>query len=252
MTRLLIVEPLPFTVVASRGTGAANLASANPKEVWADTAIGKVTLDVDLGAVRAIDTMFLGFLRPPDAAASWAIRAGVAAADTLVQPVAPLAVPDVPDDAAATAHALWHGTPIAARYLSIDVTQPAGTPLTAGVLAIGKAFVADFGQEWGAGRQPIDTGTATSLPSGGFAVVEGVRKLLYAWTFGDLSVAETEQLETIALHLGETRPGLVVENAGRTAGLRRRIHWGLFRKWRAFERRNARQTRWEISIEQWL
>ena len=38
----------------------------------------------------------------------------------------------------------------------------------------------------------MDTGAATPLPSGGFAVVEGVRKRLFTWTFGDLSIEEAD------------------------------------------------------------
>jgi hypothetical protein len=120
------------------------------------------------------------------------------------------------------------------------------------VLVVGKSFVAELGQEWGAGRQPIDTGTATALPSGGFSTVEGVRKVLFSWTFGDLTRDEADRLELIGLGLGETLPGLVIEDASATAGLRSRIHYGLFKRWRAFERRNHRQTRWEIGIEQWV
>jgi hypothetical protein len=117
---------------------------------------------------------------------------------------------------------------------------------------IGRAFVAELGREWGSGRQPIDTGVVTTLPSGGFATVSGARKVLLTWTFGDLSEEETDALEDIALELGTTSPGLVIEDASRTAGLRSRIHYGLFKPWRTFERRNRRQTRWEISIEQWV
>lgn len=257
MSRLLIVEPMAVSAIAAtRGTGADNLVTPDPKEVWADTtSASAASLTVDLGGVREVDTIFLGYVRPPAAGATWSITGGVAAAadESTIQATTALRVPDVPGAAPAISHALWHGDPQSVRYLGLHVAQAVGSPaLTAGVLVVGKAFIAELGQEWGSGRQPIDTGTVTSLPSGGFAVVEGARKALFSWTFGDLSAEETDQLELIGLALGETLPGLVIEDASRTDGLRSRIHYGLFKKWRAFERRNARQTRWEIGIEQWV
>lgn len=255
MSGLVILKPLPIAAVgATRGTGAANLASPDPKEVWADSAAGSLaTLTVDLGQVRTIDTVLLGHVRPPAAGANWSITGGVAAGTELtLQAGTTLRVPDVTGDFAETSHALWRGAAVSVRYLNIFVIQPAGQPpLTAGTLAIGAGFVAQLGQEWGGGRRPIDTGRATALPSGGFGIVEGVRKRAFSWTFGDLSIDEADQLELLALDRGETRPVVVIEDDSRTAGLRARIHYGLFEKWRAFERRNRRQTRWEIGIEEW-
>ncbi|WP_441102229.1 hypothetical protein, partial [Enterococcus faecium] len=49
-----------------------------------------------------------------------------------------------------------------------------------------------------------------------------------------------------------SRQALIVENVDRTPGLRQRIHSGLFERWRAFERRNRKQTRWEIGMEEWV
>ncbi len=254
MRELLVVRPLPIAALtASRGDDAGYLLSHDPKEVWADTAVGSAaTFSVDLGQVRNIDTIFLGHLRPPAQTASWTITGGIADTATSIQAATPLRVPDAAGDFPETSHALWHGSAITARYLSISVSQPAGAaPLTAGVLLVGRAFVAELGQEWGAGRQIIDTGTATSLPSGGFAVVEGARKLSFKWTFGDLSEDEADQLELSGIALGTTMPGLVVENADPTPGLLRRIRYGLFKVWQPFERRNKRQTRWEVAIEDW-
>lgn len=255
MSALIIVQPVPITsVTSSRGSGAANLRTRDPKEIWADSAVGSVTFQIDLGQVRGIDTIYLGYLAPVAAAATWSIKGGVASADEAVfQALLPLHTADLPEAVGGRSHALWFGTVQTARYIAITLTQPAGVaPLTAGVLVIGRAFAAELGHEWGAGRQPIDTGSVTSLPSGGFAIVEGVRKLVFSWSFGDLSFAEADQLELIALALGETSPGLVVESPDVPAGLRRRIHYGLFKPWKMFERRNRRQTRWEVAIEDWV
>ena len=255
MSRFLVVEPMKVaSVTSSRGSGAANLMTPDPKEAWADSATGSAaTLLVDLGGVRTIDTIFLGYVSPPTPLASWSISGGSAdAGEAPIQALTTLCVPDVAGDANPTSHALWTGPARAVRYLAISLTQDVGLALTAGALVVGKSFNADLGQEWGAGRKPIDTGSATQLPSGGFAVVEGARKCLFTWTFGDLSLAEADQLEMLALRLGKTKPGLVIEDDSRTPGLRSRIHYGLFEQWRAYERRNRRQTRWEIGIEEWV
>lgn len=254
MSPLIIVQPVPIaTVTSSTGTGASNLRTRDPKEVWAAGAVGTSVLQIDLGRVVTIDTIVLGYLAPVTNGATWSIKGGAASPDDgAIQGVTPLHAADSPAASLSPSHALWRGGAVAVRYLAITVTQPAGAgPLTAGFLVFGKAFSPELGHEWGAGRQPIDTGTSTSLPSGGFAVVEGVRKRLCTWTFGDLSRDETAQLEQIALELGSTAPGIAIEQPDVPEGLRRRIHYGLFQRWKPFERRNKVQTRWEITIEEW-
>ncbi len=256
MTDLLIVEPIdPLTIAASRGTMAANLVSRSPKDVWADAAgDGGAQITVDLGTVRSIDTILLGYVHPPAAGARWSITGGVGGAgEFAIQPDDALRVPDIVGDVADRTHALWHGPAVEARHLTITLFQPAGAPLlTAGVLAIGRSWSPALGRDWGFGRRPIDTGTTTALADGGFAVVEGVRKRALSWTFADLTPAEADRLESIALRRGRTVPAVVIEDATRSAGLAARIHYGLFGEWRAFDRRNRRQTRWELTFEEWI
>lgn len=253
MTTLLIIEPLPFAVVASRGSGASNLATNDPKEVWADEATGGATLTIDFGAVRAIDSVFLGYVSPASATAKWSISGGqLNPNEKVLQPSSTLRVPDATGTFAFRSHALWTDTPVNVRYLSIIVAETAGNPpLTIGIIVAGLSVTSEKGHEWGAGRRLIDTGSVTPLPSGGYAVVEGTRKRTLTWTFGDLSTPEVDQLEAIALRRGESEPALVIEDATRSAGLWSRCHYGLF-KWRAFERRNQAQTRWEMEIEEWV
>jgi hypothetical protein len=242
-------------VVASRGSGVANLLSPDPKEVWADAGAGTAAvLTVDLGAVRTIDTVFLGAVRAPAAAASWNVTGGTAGpSEMTLQAADALRVPDTAGEMPATSHALWHGPLTAVRHLAIGVVQPAGSPpITAGVLLVGRAWRSAKGREWGGGRQPIDLGSATPLASGGFAMVPGARKRAMTWTFGDLTVEEAEQLEAIALRRGTTDPVLVIEDASRTAGLRGRLWYSKFNRWAANERRNRAQTRWEVGVEEWV
>lgn len=254
MSNLLILAPAPIAAIAaSRGTGVANLLTPDPREVWADTAVGTpATIDIDLGAVRPVDTVFLGYVLPPAAAASWTITGGAAGyADSVIKAAGALRVPDVAGRSPKLSHALWHGASVNVRYLRLSLTQPAANPtLTAGVVLVGTALLPEFGQEWGSGRRAIDTGSSTALPGGGFAVVEGARKAAWFWTLGDLTNDELDSLWEIALDRGDTRPALVVEDAAATSGLRRRIHYGKF-TFRQFERANPNRNRWELQIEEW-
>jgi hypothetical protein len=253
--KLLILAPAAIaSVAASRGAGAGNLLSPSPKEVWQDSAAGSpATLDLDLGELTGVDTVFLGHVTPPAAGSSWTITGGVTGyAELTLKAAGALRAVDAAGRVPATSHALWTGPAAAVRYLRISVTQPAGeAPLAAGVVMAGAAFVPIFNQEWGAGRRPIDLSSVTQLPDGGFAVVEGARKRAYAWTLGDLSSAEVDRLDAMFEDRGESRPVLVVEDPAATVGQRNRIHYGLFRGLRAFERRNPAQTRWEMSMEEW-
>lgn len=256
MANLIILAPATISALsASRGSGALNLLTADPKEVWADTgAAGSVSIDVDLGGLQPVDTIYLGSLYGAASAASWTISGGAAGyVETVIKPAGPLRVPDVAGRAAAVSHALWHGASRVVRYIRISITIPAGAPqLMVGVLMVGAAFRPSWNKEWGSGRRPIDTGTATALPSGGFGIGEGVRKAAYYWTLGDLAGEEVDRLYDLAIDRGETRTVLVVEDPDQTVGLRNRIHYGLFERFRQYERRNRMQTRWEFGLEQWV
>ncbi|MDZ7894978.1 MAG: hypothetical protein U5M50_08560 [Sphingobium sp.] len=256
MSNMIIVAPMDFVGIAvGRGSGGGNLVTPDPKEVWADSsAADAASISIDLGSARSIDTIFLGHVYGATADAAWTIRGGIAANDEFtIAENAPLRVPDVAGRFESMSHALRFGAAITARYLRIWVAQGAGgPPLMIGRAIVGKAFQPALNREWGSGRKIIDTGSATPLPSGGFGISEGVRKRSFAWTFGDLSEAEVDALEAVALECGETRTVLVVEDPAQTAGLRSRIHYGLFQKLTAFERRNPAQTRWEFTVEQWV
>ncbi len=256
MANMILVPPLPIAAIgASRGSGVANLLTADPKEVWADSAVGSaVTIDVDLGGVRVIDTVFLGHVHNSADVAVWTITGGASGyADAVIKASGLLRVPEAAGSPPAMSHGLWFGAPVTLRYLRLSITQPAGSlPLLAGVLLVGRSFQPALNKEFGAGRRIIDTGTATALPSGGYGIAEGARKRAYDWTFGDLTLAEVDALEAVALDRGETGALLGVEDPAQTTGLRNRIHYGLFTRFRAFERRNAVQTRWELGIEEWV
>ncbi|MEO7469622.1 MAG: hypothetical protein ABIV36_21635 [Sphingobium limneticum] len=255
MSNILLTAPMQIAAVAaSRGSGIANLLTADPREVWLDSAVGSpASIDIDLGSGRVIDTVFLGCLFNVDRAATWTITGGLAGyAEQVIQPVQAMRVPDRTSALRTMSHALWFGGEQLVRYLRVTIVQPAGaSPLSIGALVVGDGFQPRLNKEWGAGRGVKDTGVVTRLASGGVAVVDGVRYGTYGWTLGDLSVDEADALYEMQLAVGESRPMLVVEDPDRTAGLRNRIHYGALTGLRAFERRNVRQTSWQLSFEDW-
>lgn len=256
MANILILNPTAVSAIAvSRGTGGANLTSFDPKEVWTDAAVGSAaTIDLDLGAVKSIDTIALVAIYGPVAGATWTITGGPAGyADAVIKASSALRAIDAAGQVPSVSHALWTGAAVNVRYLRISVTQPAGNPaLSIGRAICGAGFVPVWNKEWGAGRGVIDTGISTRLPSGGFAIVAGAKLGTYKWTFGDLSEAEYEALYALQSDAGETGPVLVVEDPAATTAQRNRIHYGLLRSLRPFERRNPRQTRWELNMEEWV
>lgn len=255
MGNILMTAPTPVAgITASRGSGIANLLTPDPREVWLDSAVGSpVSIDIDLGVERIIDTVFLGCLFNADRAATWTITGGLAGyADQVIQPAQALRVPDRNWALRAMSHALSFGAEQLVRYLRVTIDPPAdASPLSIGALVVGEGFQPRFNNEWGAGRGVKDTGTVTRLASGGVAVVDGVRYATYGWTLGDLSVDEADVVYEMQLAVGESRPMLVVEDPARTAGLRNRIHYGALTGLRAFERANVRQTKWQLSFEDW-
>ncbi|PZQ20457.1 MAG: hypothetical protein DI569_15430 [Sphingopyxis macrogoltabida] len=255
MANILIVEPTPIAAIAtSRGTGAANLLTGDPREIWLDSEVGSVAvIDIDLGVERIIDTIFLGCLFGAADAATWWIKGGLAGyEDDTILDTSALRVPERDWRRRTMSHALWFGPEQLLRYIRIGVEQPAGAdPLAIGALIVGDGFVPKYNKEWGSGRAVKDMSTVTRLASGGVAVVEGGRYASYSWTLGDLSEEETDRLFELQLAVGESRPLLVVENPDRTAGLRNRIHYGTLTGLRSYDRRNAVQTSWQLAIDGW-
>lgn len=256
MGNVLILSPVPIAAIAaSRGSGVANLLTRPPKEVWADVAAGSVAnIDIDFGAVVPVDTVYLGYLYPPAAGATWTITGGAAGyTDVTLSPAGALRAVDSASRAPKRTHAFWHGATVNVRYLRLAVTQAAGSPpMSAGVVLAGKAWQPQFNMEFGGGRRVIDTGTVASLPDGGFATMEGARKRAWGWTLGDLSVAETDALEELLLDHGETIPLLVVEGPDATTGQRNRLHYGLFTGLKAYEREDPAKTKWSFDFEEWV
>lgn len=253
MSNMLILAPTPIAAcVANRGTGALNLLSPDPKEVWADSASAAVTIELDLGAVVSVDTLYLGAIRGAAPDSLWSITGGVAgSAELVLQQDEEMRAPGIAGTTPDPAQAFWHGAAQSVRFVRIVITPAIGSsPMSIGVVMLGKAFRPTWNHEWGSGRRAIDMGTATPLASGGFSIVPGARKTGWTWTLGDLTDAERDELHEIALAVGETSPVLVCEDPDNTPGLHRRLHYGLFRGLKPYERRNVQRTRWDFTVEE--
>lgn len=256
MGNILILPQSPIAAIsADRGSGADNLLTRSPKEAWVDTADGSVVrIFIDFGQPINVDTVFLGFVTPPAAGATWSGAGGLAGYTELtVFGSRALRAVDSASRAPDRTHALWNGTARTIRYLRLALTQPSGAgALSAGIVMAGEAWRPQFNMEFGGGRRVIDTGTVAQLPDGGFAAVEGARKRAFEWTLGDLTVAEIDELEELILDHGESIPLLVVEDPDATTGQRNRIHYGLFVGLKAYERANPAQTKLALSFEEWV
>jgi hypothetical protein len=253
---ILSTAPTPIAAIAtSRGTGSANLLTRSPKEVWVDDAVGSpATIDIDLGTVTAIDTIYLGSVSPPAALASWTITGGAGSYnDQVIKAASALRAIDTASRSPQLTHAFWTGAVVYVRYLRLSLLQPNGYGvLSIGAVMAGRSWRPQFNMEFGSGRRVIDTGTVAALPDGGFGTIEGVRKREFNWTLGDLSRDEADALEELLLDHGETIPLLVIEDPDATTGQRARIHYGLFVGLKAYERKNAVQTTWQFTFEDWV
>jgi hypothetical protein len=247
VSNMIVFNPLPMAAVTSPAgyTGGDNLLTPDPKEV-AVTMLGPGvgSFDIDMGAAVTIDTLLLGGLSAGNYLYAFASATGMGTGITT------LAFPGGPTNAAPYGF-LKLAQPVTSRYFRIQ----AGTSValfTLGVIALGLSFQPTHNREWGGGRLLIDTGSKERLLGGGFGIGRGVRKAAYRWTFGDLLDAELDALWNLALDRGETSAIVVVEDPAETVGLGNRIHYGLFDRFEAFERQNPSQTRWALSVEDWV
>lgn len=261
MARMILVKPLPIaSVVADAGSGAANLLTPSPKEVYVvpgGVASQTRVLTVDLGAVRRFDSVFLGFLTAWNTDFNlWSITAGVNGPVETVLLTEAAGTPAMARsriDEPLYRHA-FHRTPapILARYLRIVIWPVTNAEATVGILSVGLATETTYNREWGGGRRIIDTGTVESLPDGGFATGDGAVKGGFRWTWGDLDDAEVDAIYAVGLDRGERRPIIVVEDPDPSTGLNERLHYGLFERFEPYERTAPGKTRWSLGVQQWV
>jgi hypothetical protein len=243
---MAILRPLPISAVAAAlGTGAANLLTPDPKEVWTATnGAGVYYIDLDMGAAVSVDTLFAGHLTPGTGLQLHSAT-GMGTGRVVVGNVGALvAIPARP----------LHGflklaAPVVSRYWSVGIVAIANPSV--GIIALGTAFQPTFNREWGGGRFLIDTGAKEELLGGGYAIGEGAIKIGFRWTFGDLTDTDLDALYALAADRGETKPIVVAEDPDATAGLNERLHYGLFGRLEPYERETANRTRWGLSMTEW-
>lgn len=249
MSGVLIIKPEPHGAFPNAaGSGASNLLTPSPKEVWIAPNSDPVEIQIDMGVAVTIDSFFLGFTNAA-AGAMWAIYTNTAPGQGHVQLHNGLM--RSADSLGPRHHAFKRiAAPVTSRFFSIAVYQAGGAPIYAGALVLGRAF--EKYRERGADRTLIDTGIRNDLPDGGFNMGDGVVKAQFAFSFIDLTDAERALLYAIKMDRGLRRPVLVVEDADLTAGQNEAIHYGVFERFTAYERVNPRKTRWAGSVLQWL
>lgn len=243
-----IVRPTPATISGAGFTGLARLATAEPKEV-AVAVGGAATIILDLGSVRAVDTIFVGFTSDrPDVALQVSYGAQDAFATAAGAPVPPLTTKLFDPR---RHYAVELPTPVAARFVGIAGTLPAGFEI--GVVAVGAAFAPQLGHEMGAGRPITSTGATVRRPDGGIASEGGVTLGGFAWTYGDLSDGERDDLYAIVRDRGFDLPVLVIEESGlASAAMAERFHWSTFGRIDTYERRVPDQkTIWSLRVDDW-
>lgn len=256
MAEMIIVEPIDFTlggaapsITVSRGSGAANLLTNDPREVWVDSALGTTTIDIDFGVARQWDTIAL-INTNGVATTQMSITGGATLTATTYQNAAALRVPseDYPDT---NGPALFYSAAkITGRYIRISLINPAGVPLSAGKLCIGDSWKPSFPREVGAGRPPLDSGARQRLDDGGLAVVSGRLISGFKWVFADMNPADLNKLWGIIRRRRTTEPVLLVEDP--SPAVAEGVHYGTFAELESYERRDAEKSRMALTVEDWI
>ncbi|WP_336973405.1 hypothetical protein [Sphingobium aromaticiconvertens] len=249
MSGVLIIAPLALAATPTvAGTGAANLLTADPNEAWIAPSLAPVTIDIDMGAVVAVDSFCLAYTNA-DVAASWWIEqgTGLGAGLSTIVPAAPMRAAD----SEGPRHHCFASldAPVEARYFRITVSQSGAAPLYVGALVIGLQF--EKHRERGGGRTPVDTGSRQDLASGGFGTDDGVVKAQFAFSFIDLTDEETRRLWSIKRGRGLRKPIVVIENADLAAGFNEAFHYGVFERFQPYEDVEADNVRWACSVVEW-
>jgi hypothetical protein len=244
-----IIRPLtPAAMAVSSGAASAtNMLTKSPREVWVTDSGTTHVIDVDLGAATAIDAVYLGGMSL-GIGATWALSTatgmGTGLAAAASGNVALTGATEAPFQSA-----LLRATDVTSRYFRIVVTLPTTAVLQVGALAIGKSWRHPYA--YGSGRPLIDTTRKTELFDGGFGVDQGVVKSGFRWRMVDLGKAKSEELFALLRKVGTGRPIVAIEEVDTTPFVDAAVHYGLFDKFEPWERANAVDTVWALSMTEW-
>lgn len=243
-----ILRPLPITAVAatSNSASAPAVLTRSPREVWTSAAGTAHAIDIDLGSAQSADCIYIGGVSAPGTSL-WGLQRATGMGTGLVDVVSgTLALTGAA--AAPYESALVINAPVSSRYWRINIATATSVAISVGVVAIGQLFRHPYA--YGAGRPLVDTSRRTELFDGGFGVDEGTVKAGFRWRFVDLSEARAEELYALLRQLGTSKPGVVIENL--TVTLRdTSLHYGLFDRFEPWERANAIDTVWALSLSEW-
>lgn len=249
--KLQVVEPYAITNAAGSGiiSGLDNFRTDDPKLVTVFPA-GGAAMIIDLGSAKPVDSIFIGFADNAAGTAFVYSCTDIAGSGSVAR--ASGVVIRATDAKSVRASYLFHFASFTSRFWRVDIGSGGAGNVSIGRIALGLSFESSWDREWGSGRRLIDTGKVQSLIGGGFGVQPGARKAAYSWTFGDLTDAEVEQLFGIAYRVGQSSPIIVQEQDGATVGANEKLHYGLFQRFEAFERRDPNATKWALEIEEWI
>ena len=245
MSVLAILKSHALAIAASTLTNPTRLLTPDPKETAFMTAAGTASIDIDLGAVKIVNAIFLNAVL---GAQSFTVTGGAAAYTTTA--VADLVVAPKYSGLAPRKNLITFADQ-SWRYIRLTGAL-APINFSIGNLLVGDAFRPTWGHQYGGGRGVGDTGAASRLLSGGFGINPGARFKTWDFKLGDLTDAEIDELYDLALSVGETSPIMVCEDADITANLDARIHYGLFGKIDKFARLIPGATEWGFKVEEWV
>lgn len=249
MSGTLIVAGDDVSAIAvSSGTGADNLLSQSPREVWMAASATPQTIDIDMGQVVPIDSFFIGATNAT-ADAVWTVFRGASMGDEEQEIMAPRLC-RAADSLGPTHHAFHRlAQPVSSRFFRIRISQGGADPFYAGRVLLGLAF--EQFRELGGGRQPVDTGSRTSQADGGFGTAAGIVKALFNFSFIDLDDNDLRRLWAIAYKVGLRIPCVTVEDADLASGQNEAIHYGVFQTFQPYDRQEPGASRWAFSHEEW-
>ncbi len=249
MIAIIRPEAVAAISASSNAGDAANMLSAPPREVWLSVVAATHTIDIDLGAVMPIDTLFVGSTNAA-ATATLTVSRGTGLGTGLTAEGTQglrLGAAEGPRYHGVFTRAV--GAP-AARYFRLTVALPAAAALEVGVVAAGLAFRRPVA--YPTSRVAIDTSTRTDLWDGGFGVGEGVTKAGYRFKFPDLDTAARDQLWSLVSKRGTRKPVIVIEDDEALPLADASVHYGLLDRFEPWERANAADTIWSMGMVEWV
>lgn len=243
MTILSINRWLAGTVAGTM-TNPSRMATWDPKEVAYSNGAGARTIDIDLGAVQSVGSIYLGGV---NGTTTFAVTGGAAAYTTTALGnivVAPKRT------AVAPRQYLLEFAPVNFRYFRLSANLADGFEV--GIAAACERISPSWGHEFGASRTLEDMSNVTANRAGGFGIDAGAIVPGYSFTLGDLTDEEREALFDLLRKTGQSNPIIVAEDPAVTNDLDARLHYGLFQRLEGYERRSPGITRWALKMRDWI